>query len=172
MTLRKLTEVDLPTVLVWRNSPKVRNGMYSNHKIGEVEHREWFAKMVRDPQQLWYVHQCENNKPNGILYFTLYQPENKSAFWGFYTSPDALPGTGIKLGFDALNEAFHVLGIHKLNAEVLITNERSLHFHEKMGFSVEGRFRDYHFNGKKFIDVIRLGILKSEWSKNKPKTVI
>ena len=73
------------------------------------------------------------------------------------------------MGLDELNEAFNVLGLHKLNAEVLITNERSRQFHEKLGFCVEGRFRDYHFNGERFIDVFRLGMLDSEWSENRPR---
>jgi UDP-4-amino-4,6-dideoxy-N-acetyl-beta-L-altrosamine N-acetyltransferase len=169
MTLRKLTEADLPAVLAWRNALEVREAMFSSHKISETEHRVWFSILKSDPQQRWYIHQGENNIPDGVVYLTNYKAENKSSFWGFYTAIDAPAGTGIKLGFDALNEAFYILHLHKLNAEVLITNESSLHFHEKMGFTVEGRFRDFHFNGDKFIDVIRLGILESEWSKNKAK---
>jgi len=169
MPLRKLTEDDLPLILIWRNAQGVRENMYSTQEISAADHRAWFSRMKHDLQARWYLHQGENDKPDGVVYFTQYRPENHSSFWGFYAAPDAPAGTGTKLGLDALNEAFYVLGLHKLNAEVLTTNERSLRFHEKMGFCVEGRFRDYHFNGEYFIDVIRLGILESEWSENRPK---
>ena len=163
MSLRKLTENDLALILTWRNNPEVRHLMYSNHEISEEEHREWFACMEREQQSLWYIHEDEEGTLDGVVYFTQYQPENRSAFWGFYVDPDLPAGTGTKLGVDALNEAFNVLSLHKLNTEVLSVNERSLHFHIKLGFSSEGVFRDYHFNGENFIDVIRFGMLKSEW---------
>lgn len=163
MHLRKLTEKDLELILGWRNAPEVRKYMYSTQEISEAEHRAWFSVMDSDPQARWYLHQDENDKPDGVVYFTQYRPDNSSSFWGFYVAPNAPAGTGTKLGLDALNEAFNVLGLHKLNAEVLKTNQRSLRFHEKMGFKCEGRFRDYHFNGNDFVDVIRFGILESEW---------
>ena len=169
MHLRILTEADLPLILAWRNATEVRRFMYSQHKISESEHLAWFSRIKHDLQARWYLHHDENNKPDGVVYFTQYRPENQSSFWGFYVAPKSPAGTGTKLGLDALNEAFCLLGLHKLNAEVLATNKLSLIFHEKLGFCAEGRFRDYHFNGKSFIDVIRFGILKSEWSENRPK---
>lgn len=169
MHIRKLTEVDLPLVLSWRNAPEVRKYMYSSKEISEAEHRAWFSVMNSDPQARWYLHQDENDKPDGVVYFTQYRPDNSSSFWGFYVAPNAPAGTGTKLGLDALNEAFHVLGLHKLNAEVLKTNQPSLRFHEKLGFSCEGIFRDYHFNGKHFVDVVRFGILKTEWLEKTPE---
>lgn len=167
MSLRKLTEADLSLTLFWRNALEVRQNMYSVHEISEMEHRAWFSRMENDEQSRWFIHQDENGNPDGVVYFTQYRPENHSSFWGFYVAPDAPAGTGTKLGLDALDEAFNTLNLHKLNAEVLSTNERSLHFHDKLGFHREGFFRDYHFNGESHLNVVRLGILQSEWSKKR-----
>jgi UDP-4-amino-4,6-dideoxy-N-acetyl-beta-L-altrosamine N-acetyltransferase len=163
MRLRKLTENDLPLILTWRNNPDVRRFMYNNHAITKDEHQEWFARMEQNPQSLWYIHEDQKGNPDGVVYFTQYQIERKNAFWGFYAAPCAPAGTGIRLGLDALNEAFDVLRLHKLNTEVLSANERSLRFHNKLGFRSEGVFRESHFDGENFIDVIRFGILQSEW---------
>jgi UDP-4-amino-4,6-dideoxy-N-acetyl-beta-L-altrosamine N-acetyltransferase len=163
MPLRKLNKDDLQLILSWRNTPEVRKNMYSTKVITETEHYTWFERIKSDPQSLWYIHTDENDNADGVVYFTQYRPENRSTFWGFYTSPSAQAGTGTKLGIDALNEAFYVLDLHKINADVLINNKRSIHFHEKLGFIREGTFRDYHFNGEQFVDVVRLGVLKSEW---------
>lgn len=169
MSLHKLTKSDLHLILTWRNAPEVRKNMYTTQKIKKADHLAWFARIEHDPQVLWYLHKSENDKPDGVVYFTQYRPENQSSFWGFYAAPDAPVGTGTKLGLDALNEAFYVLELHKLNAEVLTSNKGGLRFHKKLGFCVEGRFRDYHFNGEYFIDVIRLGILESEWLEKRSK---
>jgi UDP-4-amino-4,6-dideoxy-N-acetyl-beta-L-altrosamine N-acetyltransferase len=168
MCLRKLIENDLPLILTWRNNPDVRRFMYNNHAITKDEHQEWFARMEQNPQSLWYIHEDQKGNPDGVVYFTQYQIEKKNAFWGFYAAPSASAGTGIRLGLDALNEAFDVLRLHKLNTEVLSTNERSLHFHNKLGFRSEGIFRDSHFDGENYINIIRYGILQSEWPEKRP----
>ena len=138
--------------------------MYSAHEISEEEHRAWFARMHNDHQSRWYVHMDQHRTPDGVVYFTQYRPDQRSAFWGFYIGTEAKQGSGTYLGLEALDEAFFTLKLHKLNAEVLSTNEKSLRFHEKLGFVREGHFREAHFNGEQYIDVVRFGILELEWS--------
>ncbi len=173
MSLRKLTKDDLPLVLTWRNNllevnrSIYNNHIYNNHEMSEDDYLARFVYMEHDPQTRWYIHQDKNGNADGIVYFTHYYPENRSSFWGFYTAPDAPAGTGAKLGLEALDEAFNALKLHKLNAEVLSTNERSLRFHDKLGFHREGTFRDFYFDGQKYVDVVRFGILNSEWQEKR-----
>lgn len=167
MSLRPLTKQDLSFVLDWRNSPQVRKSMYSSHKISESEHLAWFERIENEPSSKWYIHENVFGEPDGVVYFSQYKSANHSAFWGFYASPDSSPGTGTHIGLDALNKAFSELNLHKLNAEVLCTNERSLVFHKKLGFTQEGHFRDFHYDGHNYLDVIRFGMLKSEWSQKR-----
>lgn len=167
MTLRAISEIDLPLILVWRNSPEVRMSMYSKHEISEAEHRAWFARMQKSDNSFWYIYENEDGVRNGVVYFTDYQEKNHSAFWGFYTKPGAAPGTGTKLGLDAINEAFLEKKLHKLNAEVLSDNTKSIKFHKKLGFKEEGFFRDHYFNDGSYVDVLRFGMLSSEWVEKK-----
>lgn len=171
MPLRPLTESDLSIMLEWRNAPAVRENMYTKHEISEEEHRKWFARQQNDEHSRWYIYEDEMNKPEGVVYFTQYQPKQQNSFWGFYASPNAKAGTGSRILLEALDHAFFKLGLHKLNGEALIKNTKSIGIHKKMGFQEEGVFRDFHFDGKYFFDVIRLGILKSEWI-NKRSEVI
>lgn len=164
MPLRPLTEQDLDMVLAWRNAPEVRRNMYTNHEITAAEHQAWFARLKDDATARWFIHEHATGQPDGVVYFTQLQSSNRSAFWGFYVSPDALPGTGTRLGLDALENAFTVLGLHKLNAEAIAGNEASLRFQKKLGFIEEGLFRDFHFDGEAYVDVVRLGILTTEWA--------
>ncbi|HEY8357823.1 MAG TPA: UDP-4-amino-4,6-dideoxy-N-acetyl-beta-L-altrosamine N-acetyltransferase [Ramlibacter sp.] len=163
MPLRCLDEADLLLILNWRNAPEVRNNMFSTREITEQEHRDWFARTKADPQSHFYVREDRDGVPNGVVYFTQCRPETQSSFWGFYAAPHSRPGTGTLLGMEALDEAFGPLKLHKVNAEVLAMNERSLGLHRKLGFTQEGLFRDFHFDGTRFMDVVRFGILAPEW---------
>jgi UDP-4-amino-4,6-dideoxy-N-acetyl-beta-L-altrosamine N-acetyltransferase len=163
MPLRPLAESDLMRMLAWRNDPAVRGGMYNAREIGEDEHRAWFARMQDDPTARWFMHENADSTPDGLVYFTQYVP-GRSAFWGFYLDPAASRGSGRLLGTDGLQLAFGALALHKLNAEVLASNERSLRFHEQMGFRREGVFVEHHFDGATYIDVVRFGLLATEWN--------
>ncbi len=171
MSLRLLAEADLPLMLAWRNAPEIRFNMYSSREIGETEHRAWFVHMQEDPQLRWHIHLNEDGAPDGVVYFTQYQPQQASAFWGFYLGEHRGSGAGLRLGMDGLDEAFGSLGLHKLNADVIAPNKRSLRFHERLGFRREGFFREHHFDGEKRIDVVRFGMLADEWVVRRPTLV-
>lgn len=172
MSLRSLTEVDLPTVLKWRNAPDVRRSMYSSHIISEEEHRAWYSRMSDDHQSRWYIHADSLGVSDGVVYFTQYSPIQRSAFWGFYTGLSAKRGAGTDIGIEAIDLAFQALNLHKLNAEVLVTNERSVRFHLKLGFTQEGCFRDAHFDGEKYVAVLRFALLEYEWSEKRGSLIL
>jgi UDP-4-amino-4,6-dideoxy-N-acetyl-beta-L-altrosamine N-acetyltransferase len=169
MTLSMLTESDCTLILPWRNAPAVRLAMYNHHAISPEEHRAWFECMQSDPGSRWYLYHDRANVPRGVVYFTSVDVRQRTSFWGFYTSPEATPGTGMRMALDALELAFAELGLDKLNAEVLVGNTMSLNFHKKVGFTEEGLFRDQHFDGVRRIDVIRLGMLANEWPQNRER---
>lgn len=163
MPLHALMEADLELILPWRNAPTVRQAMYSHHEISLDEHRAWFRRLHHDPTRRWYLYRDTVDAPQGVVYFTDLHPEHDCAFWGFYARPEAPAGTGLCILYCALEHAFGVLALHKLNGEVLANNNRSINLHKKVGFTEEGRFRQQHFDGETRIDVIRLGLLASEW---------
>ena len=137
--------------------------MFTQHQISEAEHHSWFKRLENDPRSCWYIHENQQGKPDGVVNFTEYQSDERSTFWGFYLATDAVRGAGTELGLEGLDEGFHVLNLHKLNSEVLSINERSIHFHKKLGFQEEGLFRNHYFDGVNYIDIVRLAILKTEW---------
>lgn len=163
MTLSILTQGECDLILPWRNAPAVRQAMFTHHEISLTEHRAWFHSMQNDPTARWYIYRDWVNEPRGVVYFTSFDVKNATAFWGFYTSTKAVPGTGIRMEFEALSKAFDELGLYKLNCEVLADNKAVINMHKKVGFTQEGLFREQHFNGNRRIDVIRLGMLSREW---------
>jgi UDP-4-amino-4,6-dideoxy-N-acetyl-beta-L-altrosamine N-acetyltransferase len=137
--------------------------MYSQREIMWEEHLLWFQRMQADARKHWYLYLNQENEPSGVVYFIESNFDHAIAFWGFYANPNAIPGTGIRMSLDALDCGFNELGIQKLNAEVLASSQRSLQMHKKVGFIQEGCFRQQYFNGETRLDVIRFGMLASEW---------
>ena len=85
------------------------------------------------------------------------------ADWGFYAAPDAPKGTGRKLGASALTYAFARLELHKVCGQALDFNERSIHFHLRLGFQQEGVLREQHFDGEQYHGIVCFGLLATEW---------
>lgn len=163
-SLRPMHEADIVLVLNWRNHPEVRRFMYTQHEISEIEHRRWFAQASTDERR-WLMVYEENDCPVG--YANIFKGSASSvADWGFYIGPGAAPGVGTRLGRAVLRFSFGDLNLHKLCGEVLGHNEKSMRFHERLGFVKEGVLREQHFDGTAYNDVVRYGLLKTEWTSN------
>ena len=152
---------DLEQVLTWRNHPDIRRYMYTQHEISLEEHTRWFERASQDGKRHLLVYE-QDTIPLGFI--SVHEIAGGGiADWGFYVAPDAEKGTGMQLGQAALLYAFKEAGLHKLCGEALIYNERSIGFHQKLGFTREGTLRDQHFDGHGYHDVVCFGLLASEW---------
>lgn len=157
-----MTEEDLKLVLSWRNRPEVRNNMYTSHIISWQEHTSWFARIQNDQTAKYFIY-LAGDKPAGVIYFTNIRILSKNAFWGFYAGDNAPLGTGVNMEYEALSYAFDKMDLHKLNCEVIGSNTSVINMHRKVGFKIEGEFRDFHHDGSYFHNVVRLGMLQDEW---------
>ncbi|WP_339868271.1 UDP-4-amino-4,6-dideoxy-N-acetyl-beta-L-altrosamine N-acetyltransferase [Pseudohongiella nitratireducens] len=165
---RVMTKADLELVLQWRNHPEIRRYMYTTHEITPEEHALWYSKASVDPKKHLLIYES-NNEPLGFVNIAQVN-DGGVAEWGFYVSPDAGEGTGRGLGDAALNYAFSTLRLHKLCGQALATNERSIRFHERLGFQHEGRLRNQHFDGRTYIDVICFGLMSAEYQDRAQRT--
>jgi len=162
--IRPMVHADLERVLAWRNHPNVRRYMYTQHEITLAEHQRWFERSLPDPKKHLLVFEA-NHQPLGFVNFNAVANEG-IADWGFYAAPDAPKGSGRQLGRAALSHAFTKLKLHKVNGQALAYNERSIQFHQALGFQQEGILRDQHFDGERYHDVICFGLLCHEWQLN------
>lgn len=163
MSLRNIQEADLELILSWRNHPAIRTHMFSQSVIELEQHLAWFQCESAKDTSIWLLYLDPSNTPAGVVYFTDIDWASRNAFWGFYAAPNADPGTGTRMTMEALDFFFSEQGFHKLNAEVLEVNERSLRLHQKLGFQKEGWFRDQYKSDKGYLSVARFGLLTSEW---------
>lgn len=161
--LKDIDENDLSLLLNWRNQEAIREVMFNSNTISWEQHNQWFNKLQNDDSaksKLFYF----DNIPYGVLNITQIDPVSNTCEWGFYIgSPTAQKGMGTILGYTALNFIFQELYIRKLSAQVFDFNDKSIKFHEKMGFTQEGKLRAHVMKDGQCIDVFLYGLLSSEW---------
>lgn len=163
--LRVMEERDLQSVLAWRNHPEVRRYMFNSGEIAWSEHVAWFAAASTNPRKHLLVFESD-----GVLLGFINFSESASggiAEWGFHAAPDAPKGTGKHMLGLALIHGFTQLGLHKISAQVLQGNPRSLVLHRQLGFSEEGCLREQHGDGTSYQSVYCFGLLQREWQASK-----
>jgi UDP-4-amino-4,6-dideoxy-N-acetyl-beta-L-altrosamine N-acetyltransferase len=156
-----VTAEDLPLLLGWRNHPKIRQFMLTQHIIEMDEHQQWFDQASRDPDRhLLLVRHVDY--PIGYVQFSGALACGV-ADWGFYTNPDGPKGCGRKLGETALRYAFGPMQLHKVCGQVIDSNYASVLFHERLGFTREGVLREQKHINRQYHSLICFGLLASEW---------
>nr|MBA3656411.1 GNAT family N-acetyltransferase [Gemmatimonadaceae bacterium] len=87
------------------------------------------------------------------------------ACWAFYSGVLDRPGIGSRMEAAAIDYAFGELGVEKLWCEVLSTNPKVIALHRKVGFVVEGVFRNHYLIDGAFADVVRLALFRDTWNR-------
>lgn len=159
--MRRMDSSDLELIRAWRNHDSIRKFMFSQGEILPESHREWFNLNNNHPihQLLMYE---EGGQPVG---FTQLKGRGESTFiyeWGFYTSPDAVRGTGTRMLKTVIHSAFERFNAYKIYGEVLGFNHPSIHLHKRLGFKEEGVLRQHFLLNQKYQDVYCFGLLQDE----------
>lgn len=159
--VRPMVDADVERVLAWRNHSEVRRYMYTQHEITLDEHRLWFERTRQDPCKHLLIFEVDSQALGFVSFSEL--KSGGVADWGFYVAPDAPKGCGRELGCAALDHAFNDIKLHKVCGQALAFNERSIHFHQSLGFQQEGTLRDQYFDGERHHHIICFGLLCYEW---------
>ncbi|WP_274654171.1 UDP-4-amino-4,6-dideoxy-N-acetyl-beta-L-altrosamine N-acetyltransferase [Paenibacillus humicola] len=170
--IRALLEPDLPTVLNWRNSERIRRTMYSDERITWENHAAWFERLQGDPSRRFYIVEWKG-RPVGTVNFTGIDNKHRTCDWGIYLGETDVPrGSGTALGLLGLETAFERLQIRKVCAEVLAFNEASLRFHRRLGFEQEGRLRRHVWKNDHDEDVCLFAFFSDQWPEVRQKLTV
>lgn len=125
-------------ILEWRNAPRVRQAMLTQHEIGRAEHEAWFTRKLEDPGFRQMITERDNTPVAVQAYFDI-RPED-SAWWAFYFTP-AVPDDMAAMmkiwkwvELSGIIYAFEVMGLQTLYCEVLRSNAGVLNWHKRFGF--------------------------------------
>lgn len=159
--LRKLENKDLSTIIEWRNHQDIRKWMVNTSIISYDDHLQWFIRNQNRTDRHFFVFEYMEQLEG---YISFQKIENSKAYeWGFYIKPNTQKGMGLLLGEVSLVFAFRQLNIGKIFGQVLSFNQKSIKFHQNLGFFQEGVLRK-HFNDERGeFDIFQFGLLQSEW---------
>ena len=163
--LRPMGLTDLPQVLLWRNSEKVRVASLNSDVISSENHYAWFEKQEQDPTVKLFVFEY-GMVPIGVVNFSKIDFDCKTASWGFYrgTTMMAVHGLGLAMGWMGLSYIFDECGMERVFAESLRANQISLRFHSKFGFVEDCQNGFQIVSNGQSEDVARLSLSAEKWS--------
>jgi len=151
----------------WNNNPRVRH--YARHvwptTPGDI--KPWFEPHSGGAREVIFfaIYHKKDNRPIGTIGFFQINWLNRNAhisasigesdYWG-----KGIVGEAAKL---LISYGFTELNFHKVYAEVINPNSRSLRAAEKLGFVKEAVLRDGFYVDGEYVDVHKFGLFKRDW---------
>ena len=88
---------------------------------------------------------------------------NRQSEVGYWVAPlDWGRGVAPEAAYAVCRAGFRTLRMHRISAGAFAFNARSARVLRKIGFRLEGRFREARRDGRKWVDVLRFGLLAEE----------
>lgn len=165
VSLRPITAEDTENIVRWRNDPEVVKNFIFREPFTAEMHRHWLESRVATGEVVQYIILAgEQRRPVGSVYFRDIDRLNESAEYGIFIGESAQRGQGIGSKTARLFSDFglELLGLHRISLRVLDGNDIARRSYEKVGFKVEGVFRDMVKLDGGFRDVIFMAKLSGE----------
>ncbi len=152
ISLRRVKQDDLKFLRDWRNTPSIWENNTQFILLNLKQQNSWFKKINDNisKERMFTVIDGKQN-PIGICGLVQIDEDNRNGKVAIIIGNTKNHSKGI--GTESLNllleYGFKELKIHRIDAEVIEYNKKSLNFFKKLGFKQEAVMRDYIFrNGK------------------------
>ena len=163
VSLRKITESDIPFIVKWRNSAFVSNNFVIRNAFTEENQKEWINNVVAKGKAIQYII-LHDNSPIGSVYIRDIDYIHRKGEFGIFIGERDFAGKGAGLiaTRDILQIAFDELKLHRVYLRVFTDNISAIKTYEKAGFIKEGLLRDTVYVDGKFRDMFLMGIVNNE----------
>jgi diamine N-acetyltransferase len=172
---RAVEREDLPIFVKWLNDPEVIQGILVHSPISQADEENWFERMIKRPpdEHVFGIEVQEidqdggkgNWKLIGTFAFDHIDWRNQSSEFGIMIGDKSYWNQGY--GTEAVRllaqHGFKTLNLNRIFLHVFENNPRATRAYEKAGFIHEGRERQAEFKDGKYIDVLRMSMLKDEF---------
>lgn len=162
--LRAFEPDDYKTTIKWRKDDVIWDMLGgTKYFVSEAYEKQWIENTIFNSKDVKLaVCLVENNKHIGNVYMTNINEINRSCVshvligekdcWGHGYAREAL--------LLAIDYMFNERNIHRIQANVLVSNVASLKMHEKCGYKLEGTLREAVYKNGKYQDQWVLGLVK------------
>lgn len=172
---RGLERDDVPTFVIWLNDPEVQQGILLHNPVSRATEASWFEKMIQRPpdEHVLGIEVKEVDSESGqdswkligTWAFNDIDWRNHSAEFGIMIGEKSCWNKGY--GTEAVRllcqHGFNTLNLNRIYLHVFETNPRAIRAYEKAGFLLEGTERQAEFKDGRFIDVLRMSLLRDEF---------
>ena len=171
--LRGVEKTDLPLFMEWINDPEVIKGLTIFLPMAMWEEEVWFAGLEKLPETerplAVEIPDGEGWRLIGNSSFHDIDMIVRSGELGIMLGDKSIwnQGYGTEVMRLLLQHGFETLNLNRIYLRVYEGNHRAIRTYEKAGFVHEGRQREAHYKHGKYEDVLWMGVLRSEWKKEK-----
>lgn len=167
--LRAIERQDLPLFVAWLNDPEVRQHLLVNIPLSQAQEDGWFDRMLARPleeQPLGIeVRTPEGWRLVGNCSFFDLDWRNRCCEIGIFIGDKEYwsRGYGTQVMRLMLKYGFNTLNLNRVYLRVYESNPRGIKCYEKAGFRHEGRLRQAIFQDGRYIDLLMMSVIRSEW---------
>lgn len=164
--LRAFEPDDYKTTIKWRKDDEIWDMLGgTKYFVSEAFEKQWIENTIFNSKDVKLaVCLVENDKHIGNVYMTNINEINRSCvshvligekeYWGHGYAREAL--------LLAIDYMFNERNIHRIQANVLVSNVASLKMHEKCGYKQEGTLREAVYKNGKYQDQYVLALVKNK----------
>ncbi len=169
VNLRTLKRSDIESLLRWFNDSEVIHYVNFHLPMTEMTEEKYIENVAMSSTDVVFIIEAldDDNKLIGTMGLHGINPKDQNGSFGIVIGEKSHWGKGY--GTEAtqliIEYAFHQLNLHRISANVLAYNERSLRMLNNLGFQEEGRQREAMFKNGEFHDIVMFGLLRDEWEK-------
>lgn len=164
ISFRVAEERDLQDMRRLRNDPSTWFNLTTPGEISEEEQRQWLKSMSISKDKRYYIILDENSNFTGVIRTDEIDGLNRSIRVGLDIIPEKRgKGYGTKALGVLLKYCFDHLNMHRVWLCVLDTNITARKVYKKLGFEIEGRYRQAVWRNGEWKDYIVMSILEEEY---------
>lgn len=165
--LAPLRDSDSPQLFEWINNRDLVVMSAPFRPVSQTDHDAWFDDIRRRPDvRIFGIRLMDDDRLVGSCQLHSIHPVHRNAELQIRIGSEDARGRGI--GRDALRElvrfGFEQLDLHRIYLYVFATNERAHRAYLSTGFRDEGLLREAACIEGEWLDLIVMGLLRSEWS--------
>ena len=166
VTLRAITTEDIPRLVEYSNDVEFElAGGSVPHPVSAATYTETFDERQRDKSAVSFGIEADGKLIGEIGLFHRNRTSETAElgigigdhdYWSRGYGREAI-GLLVQYGFQLQN-------IHRIWLQTHSANERAFRCYLACGFVEEGRLREHHWHDGRHVDLIQMGLLRSEWT--------
>lgn len=166
--LRPAEREDIPRFVAWRNDWRTTRTLALRAPISLALEEGWFERMLAaQGKSAYFFVACllEDDRPVGTCDLSAIDLVNGNAMLGVDIGrpDDRGKGYGTEIVRALVAFGFDFLRLERIWLDVYAMNPGARRVYERVGFVAEGTFRHEMFREGRYLDVIRMSILRDEW---------